>query len=161
MPLPAATYDATQTVVGRQSILVLTPSSGDALNLLVSVLEVDAQLDLGRNKAPGASNGVPYTARVWEKGRAEMLKVETEELEKVNAFLGSLSGKKDGNCTAYIRDPDDAANTVAYKTDNFACSIYRDPASIRMSGDDTSKATIIIESRKDGPITFTKDASTA
>lgn len=159
--LPTATYDAAQTVVGRQSILVLTPASGSAVNLLVKLLDFDGSLELGRNQAPGASNGPAFTSRVWEKSRAEMLKVETDELDKVITFLGSLTGLKLGTCTAYIRDPEDAAATVAYKSDDFACAIYRDPASIRFSGDDTSKVTLIIESRKDGAIAWSKDASTA
>ena len=158
MLLPSASYDATKTVAGRQSILVITPSGGSALNLLVKLLDFDGSLELGRNSAPGASNGPAFTARVWEKSRTEMLKVETEEIEKINTLLGSLTGLKHGTCTAYIRDPDDAASKVAYKSDDFACSIYRDPASMRFSGDDLTKITLIIESRKDGAITWTADA---
>lgn len=157
MPLPTATYDAAQTIAGRQSIVSITPAGGSAVHLLVKLLDYDGTLELARNQAPGASNGPVFTARVWEKSRAEFLKVETEEIEKVKTLLGSLTGLKHGTCTARIRDPEDTAAIVAMQSDDFACSVYRDPASVRFSGDDLAKVTLVIESRKDGAITWTKD----
>ncbi|MEK7767876.1 MAG: hypothetical protein AAB368_16720, partial [bacterium] len=74
--------------------------------------------------------------------------------------LGSLTGKKDGTCTAWVRDPDDAAATAALKTDDFACSIYRE-GDLRFGEQGEAVTTLVIESRKDGAITFSADASTA
>ncbi len=158
MPLPAATFDPTKEVVGRSSILDFTINAVHTL-LLVEFISHDPGLELSRASAPGANNGPSFTSKVWEKSRAEKLKARSREIQKVNAFLGSLSGIKKGTCTAYIRDPDDAANTVAEKTDDFACAIYRDPAEASFSADGPAEVTLIIESMKDGPITWTDDAA--
>lgn len=157
MALPTATYDKAKTVVGRQSILTLTIATV-ATHLLGKVVDYDPTLELGRNQAPGAGGAPARTARVWEKSIAEIVKFETDEIEKVRALLGSFVGKKDGTCTLYVRDPDDAANKVAYKSDDFPCAIYRDPATIRFSGDNPSTVTLMIESTKDGAIAWVKDA---
>lgn len=159
--LPAATHLKADTLVGRQTIINVAFAAGDPVNLLVSIVDIDAILEILRNKAPGADNGPTYTQRAWESDRSEMIKAETDEIAKVISILGSLSGRKDATVTVYIRDPKDAANTVAYKSDAFACSVYRDPASIRVSSAAASRTTLIFESHKDGPIAWSKDASTA
>lgn len=152
MPLPSATYDKTKTVVGRKSILAITIATV-VTNLLGKVVDYDPNVEIGRNQRPGTT-GPATTARTWDKAITEIVKFETDEVEKVRALLGSFVGKKDGTCTAYIVDPDDASGKVAYKSDDFPCSIYRDNATIRFSGDDTSKVTLVIESTKDGAITW-------
>jgi hypothetical protein len=160
MPLPTATYDPTKTIVGRQLIVSITIAAAST-HFLAQLASYDPAAELGRLLAPGASNGPAYTARVWQKSIAEVFKVETEEVEKVRALLGSFVGLKTGTCTIYIRDPDDAANTVAYKSDDFACTIYRDPATISFGGDNPSKVMLVIESNKDGAISWDDDASVA
>ncbi len=158
MPMATPTFDPTKTVVGRNSIVTIT-IGGAPTNLLGKLMDYVGTLDLGRLLAPGASNGPAYTARVWEKSRAEFLKFEVKEISKLITLLGSLSGKKDGTCTAWVRDPDDAADTAALKTDDFACSIYAE-GDMRFNEQGEAVRTLVIESRKDGPITFTADAST-
>lgn len=160
MPLPTATFDPTKTIVGRQLIISITIAAVTT-NFLASLAAYDPAAELGRLVAPGASGGPSYTARVWQKSIGEMLKVETAEIEKVRSLLGSFVGLKSGTCTIYVRDPDDAANTVAYKSDDFACAIYRDPSTINMGGDAASQVTLVIESNKDGAIAWDDDASTA
>lgn len=160
MPLPTATFDPTKTIVGRQLIVSLTISAVTT-NFLAKVASYEPAAEQGRLQAPGASNGPAFTARVWQKSIAEIIKIETEEVEKVRALLGSFVGQKTGTCTIYIRDPDDAANTVAYKSDDFACTIYRDAGAIGFGGDDASKVMLVIESNKDGAIAWDDDASTA
>lgn len=160
MPLPNATFDPTKTIVGRQ-LIISTTIAAVTTNFLASLAAYDPTAELGRAQAPGANNGPAYTARQWVKSIGELFKVETAEVEKVRALLGSFVGLKSGTCTIYIRDPDDAANTVAYKSDDFACSIYRDPGTINFGGDGESKVMLCIESNKDGPIAWDDDASTA
>ena len=159
MPMATPTFDPAASVVGRNSIITLTIAAA-ATSLLGKLLDYQGTLELGRLLAPGASNGPVYTARIWEKSRAEILKFETREISKVITLLGSLTGKKDGTCTAWVRDPDDAAATAALKTDDFACSIYRE-GDLRFGEQGEAVTTLVIESRKDGAITFSADASTA
>lgn len=159
MPLPIATFDPTKTIVGRQLIISITIAAATT-NFLASLAAYDPTAELGRLMAPGASNGPSFTARVWQKSIGELFKVETAEVEKVRALLGSFVGLKSGTCTIYVRDPDDAADTVAYKSDNFACAIYRDPSTINLGGDAESKVMLCIESNKDGAIAWDDDAST-
>lgn len=156
--MAAPTFDPTKTVVGRNSIITITIAAA-ATSLLGKLMDFQGNLDLGRLMAPGAANGPAFTARVWEKSRAEFLKFEVREISKVITLLGSLSGKKDGTCTAWVRDPDDAANTAALGTDDFACSIYLE-GDMRFNEQGEAVRTLVIESRKDGAITFTPDAST-
>jgi hypothetical protein len=158
--LPTATYDPTKTVVGRQCIVSLTIAAAST-HFLAQVASYDPTVELGRLLAPGASNGPAFTARVWQKAVAEVFKFETEEVEKVRSLLGSFVGLKTGTCTIYIRDPEDAAATVAYKSDDFACAIYRDPATISFGGDNPAKVMLVMESLKDGAIAWDDDASTA
>jgi hypothetical protein len=156
MALPTATFDITKMLVGRQSIIDITIATVHTI-LLVEYVGHTPGLELGRAQAPGASAGPAYTARVWEKARAEMLKFRTKEIKKVNVLLGSLAGVKTGSCTAYIRDPADLATKVAEKTDDFACAIYRDSGEAAMSGDNPTELTLVLESLKDGAITFSDD----
>ena len=158
MPMATPTFDPTKTIAGRNSIITITISAV-ATSLLGKLIDYQGTLELGRLLAPGASNGPVYTARVWEKSRTEFLKFEVREISKLITLLGSLTGKKDGTCTAWIRDPDDAASTAALGTDDFACSIHRE-GDMRFSEQGEAVTTLVIESRKDGPITFTPDAST-
>lgn len=160
MPLPSATFDPSKTIVGRQLIVSVTIAAVTT-NFLAQLAAYDPVAELGRLQSPGASNGPAYTSRVWQRSIGEMFKIETEEVEKVRALLGSFVGLKSGTCTIYVRDPDDAANTVAYKSDDFACAIYRDPGTINFGGDAASKVMLCIESNKDGAIAWDDDASVA
>lgn len=134
-------------------------ASGPVTNLLVDYVGDRGSLDLGRMMAPGANNGPAHTSRVWTKSRAELLAFRTKEIKKVIALLGSLTGIIEGSCTAYVRDPDDVTDVVALKSDDFPCSIYRDPAEIAHGRDNPSEVTLIIESLKDGPIDWDADAA--
>jgi hypothetical protein len=156
--LPVATYDATSSVVGRQSILSLTIATV-VTNLLVNYVGHDPGLTMGETQAPGA-NGPTFTDRMWEKERKEILKFKTKEVKKVITLLGSLSGSKSGTCTAIVRDPNDVAGTsVALKTDDFPCTVFVDTGEEVFSGDNPTELTIVVRSHKDGPVTFTADAT--
>ncbi|MBM3852448.1 MAG: hypothetical protein FJ399_04750 [Verrucomicrobia bacterium] len=158
MPMATPTFDPTLTITGRNSIITLT-IGGTPTSLLGKLLDYQRNLDMGRLMAPGASNGPVYTARTWVKSRVEIFKFEVRELSKLITLLGSMAGKKDGTCTVWVRDPDDAANVAALKTDDFACSVYAE-GDVRFGEQGESVATLVIESRKDGDITFTPDAAT-
>lgn len=134
-------------------------AAGSTTSLLVQLVDFDGSLDLGRMMMPGAANGPAFTARIWDKSRTEVLKLKTKEVKKVITLLGSLTGKKDGTCTAYIRDVDDLAGKSALLSDAFACTLYRDPATVGF-GADASEVTLCFESRKDGAIAWSQDAST-
>jgi hypothetical protein len=157
MAFPTVTTDATKTVASRESIVQVTISAA-ATPLLVQFVDFDGSLDLRRLMFPGASNGPAYVARIWEASRGEILKVKTKEVKKVLTLLGSFTGKKDGTCTAYIRDVDDISTKAALLSDDFACTIYRDPATVGF-GNDAAEVTLCIESRKDGAIAWTQDAT--
>lgn len=129
-----------------------------------TVLRVDylgdaGTLELGDLMAPGADNGPAYSARNWERSRSELYRFRCKEVKKVIALLGGLTGRKSGACTLYVRDPDDAADKVALRSDEgFPCSLYRDTAEVTHSGDNPSEVTLIVKSHKDGQITWTPDA---
>jgi hypothetical protein len=160
--IPAVSHDKAKTVIGRKSVLIITPAGGAAKNYLVDFLTDGASTDIGRYQAPGSANGPAYTPKTWEKSIAEMWKFRTKELKKVIADFGSLNFHKAGTATMIIRDPDDAANKAALVSEeNFPCSIYRDPSEIQHSGDNPSEITIVIESHKDGRVSIVPDGDTA
>ena len=158
MAFPAVTFDPTKVVVSRQSIIQVTIAAV-ATPLLVEYVGFDGASELGRMMAPGASNGPAFTAKVWEKSRSEILKVKTKEIKKVLTLMGGLTGKKDGTCTAYIRGDDDVSTKAALLSDDFAMSIYRDPATAAFEGANPAEVTLCIESRKDGVIAWSQDAT--
>jgi hypothetical protein len=158
MLIPTATFDDAETVVGRQSIIQITPTGGSAANLLVDFVSHDPGLELADYQAPGASNGPAYTPRSWEKSRKEVMKFRTKQIGKVISLLGSLSAKKTGTCLALIRDPADETGKVRLSTDAFACTVCRDPGEASFSPDSPTEITLVVASNKDGPITFTKNA---
>lgn len=159
MAIPAATFDKLKTLAARQSIIAFTPTGGNETILLVDYVGDTGSMDIGRLMAPGAANGPAFTARSWPKSRAEMVRFRCKEIKKIPALLGGLTGHKTGTGAVYLRDPDDAANTVGLMSDAaLPCSLYRDPTEIAHSGDNVSEVTLILESHKDGPITWTPDA---
>lgn len=129
-------------------------ASGPVTDLLVEYLSHAPGLATASAQAPGAGNNPAYIGAVWETERSEMLKFRCKEIPKVITMLGSLSGLKNGSSQAYIRDPRDVA-TVALITDAFASTVYRDPAEAEFSKANPTEVTIVVQSRKDGPIEFT------
>jgi hypothetical protein len=160
--LPAVTHDKTKTVIGRKSVLIITPAGGAAKNYLVDYLGDGGALDVGRYTAPGADNGPAFTPETWLKSRSELFRFRTKEIKKIIADFGSLNFHTSATATMIVRDPRDAANKAALVSEaNFACSVYRDPAEVAHSGDNPSEITIVIESHKDGAITWTPDGDTS
>jgi hypothetical protein len=158
--LPNNSFDKAKTVVGRQSVIGITIAASEKVYLVDFVGDGGA-IDVARMQAPGAGNGLSFTARTWSKSRTELWKFRTKEIKRVIADFGSLTFHKAGTVTLFIRDPDDAANKVALLSETgFVASIYRDPTEIAHSGDNPSEITIVIESHKDGAVTFTADGDT-
>lgn len=159
MSVPAAVFEVLKTITTRQAILVLTPTGGSATNLLVDNFSDVSQLTVGRTGGIGASNGPAYTASAHVSNRAEMYRARTKEIKKIVTAFGGLSFFKTGTCTIFKRDPRDATDVVALKSeDTFACAFYRDAAEIAGSPAGADEITIMIESLKDGEITWSPDA---
>ncbi len=162
MPLPAATYTKTNTVVGNQCILEITPpgEAPVAILFLSNNLTERPNLAIARHDAPGANNGPAFTARTWVQSRGEAFALRTTEVKKVLTLLGGMTGHRTGDTAKfYIRDQTDAAGKVALLSDAFPCSIYRDPAEAAFGPANPAEVTIIIESLKDGPVAWTPDAN--
>lgn len=159
--LPAASVDPTKVVVGRQSIIQTKVATVTSV-FLTEYLGDAGALDVGRAMLPGANNGPAFVSQTWAKSRTQVYKFRSKEPKKVIAAYGSLNFHIPvATATMFIRDPKDAANTVALLSEeDFACSIYRDPAEIAHSGDNPSEVTICIEAHKDGPVTLTPDGAT-
>lgn len=105
------------------------------------------------------AKGALRPARKWVKEGAESFVFEVDELKRVPAelFDGALSGIKEGTCTIWKPDPDDASGKVALKSDtDFKCDITRDGD---LNFEDVNTASISINSRKAGDVQFTPDAT--
>jgi hypothetical protein len=133
-------------------------ADGPATTLQVDYLSDGGSMELGELMAPGADNGPAYSSRNWERSRSELYRFRSKEVKKIRELLGGLTGRVAGTVTLYVRDPDDAPDTVAMLSDAFPASVYRDPAEIAYSGDNTAEVTLIVKSHKDGPVAWTEDA---
>lgn len=164
MAFPSVTYSPTDVVIGHTSLILLTPSVGTAVPLKCKVLDYDGENELLRKKFPD-TDGVARVRAVRRSGATEMFLVETREYKKLVTLLGGAMTKPVDFSTAqvWIRDYDDAATKTALKTDAFSATVYRQNGANRFEaagGDDAgTPIVLVIESTKDGDVTFTIDAT--
>ena len=167
MALPSVTFSKSDVVIGHTSILQLISTGGSptTTNLRCKVLDYDGSNEKLRVKFPTAADGVKRTRRVRRIAASEMLVLEISEWKKLVTLLGGklVDCVEMTSAQLWVLDQDDASGSVAMKTDAFACSIYLEDGKKRFEaagGDDAgTKGVLIVESIKDGDITFTNDAS--
>jgi len=158
--LPTATFDPTGVVIGRKSLITITPTGGTATSLLVDYVSHNGGLTMGFYEAPGAAQGAAFVAGNWEKSRAELFKFKCKEISKL-ITLGLMSGSVVATAQLFIRDPKDAVSTVAILSEAFACTIFRDTGDAAFEAANPAEVTITIQSNKDGAVTLTHAGATA
>jgi len=151
----SATKGGSAIAVGTSTVGVFQP---------VSVFEVadltdDPEQETKSLERPDAA-GVLRKVRTVETKANEKWTFGLDEVKRLlEVFSGSLRGRKNATCTLWVPDPDDAANTVALKSEtDFSCTITRD-GSMKFGSQEFSKAAIKIESNKLGNVTWTADAA--
>lgn len=157
--LPETTFDDTNMVLGRHSIIVFTPAGGGgAKEFLVDYLAHLGTLDVGSAQGIG-TGGVAFTAKSWARASDDVFRFRSREIKKLITAFGSLAFFARGTCELFIRDPEDATGKVALLSEAFACSIYRDPAEAEMSPANPAECTIVVQSLTDDPVELTPDAT--
>lgn len=160
--LPSTTFSAANMVVGRRSIIVFTPpgEEPEPVELLVDYLSHLSAVEVGSAQGLGGS-GVSRTKRSWQRSRDEKFRFRCREIKKIIESFDSLTFFAKGTCTLFIRDPDDAEDTVALLSEDFACSIYRDPAEAQISGAAPTEITIVVQALTPAPVVLTPDGDTS
>lgn len=148
--------------VGGVALTPGTSSAGAFQPVLVfeaAKLEDDPEQEIKTLSRPDARGVMRAVRGVRTKGQ-EKWTFELDEVKRLlPLFSGALIGVKSGTCTLWIPDVDDASGKCALKSENdFACQVSRD-GKMGHGGGDFSKATIKIESRKAGDVTWTADAT--
>jgi hypothetical protein len=159
MSLPSAPFDTAKSIFAGLAIIELTPTGGTKVvfesRLLTSKLEQEIK-DISRPD----SKGVLRKVRTVLTKQQESFTFEIDEAKRLlDIFANSLAGRVTGVCTLWLPDPDDLTGKIALKSEvGFACTITRD-GDMPFGNSEFAKATINLESNKQGPITWTADAS--
>lgn len=160
MALPTSPFDTTKSIYAGLSIISLKiPAGGSAVIFEARKLEQPIDQTEKSIEMPDSA-GVLRKVRTVLTNHQESFSFELVEPKRLlSIFSNSLSGRKTGTCTLYIPDPNDASGKVALTSEtDFACTVTRDGA-ITFGDADFTKATIKIESNKQGAITWTADAN--
>lgn len=160
--VPTATTYKLSATKGGAAIAVGTSSVG--VQQPVSVFEVTDLTDSPEQEMkyldrPDAA-GVLRHARSVEIRANERWMFGLDEVKRLlEVFSGALRGRKNATCTLWVPDPDQAAGTVALKSEtDFSVVVTRD-GDVKFGGSEFSKATIKVESLKAGNVTWSADAA--
>jgi hypothetical protein len=155
--LPSCPFDAAKTIFAGLSIVQLKIGE-TTLIFEASQLDDDPEQETKSLPRPDAK-GVLHNARTVETKANEKWTFGLDEVKRLlDIFGGTLRGRKEATVTLWVPDPDDETGTVALKSeDDFPGTVTRD-GKITFGNSDFSKATIKIESRKVGDVTWTADA---
>lgn len=121
-------------------------------------LEDDPESEMKYLDRPDARGRLRH-ARGVETKAFEKWMFDLDEVKRVlEIFSGKMRGRKNGTCTLWIPDPDDATGKVALKSEaDFPVIVSRD-GKITHGDSNFSKAVIKIESSADDDVSWTKDA---
>jgi hypothetical protein len=155
--LPTSPFDAAKSIFAGLSVIQLkigqTPLVFEAPQL-----DDDPEQETKSLPRPDAK-GVLRNARTVETKANEKWTFGLDEVKRLlDIFNGALRGRVDCTATLWIPDPDDESGKIALKSEeDFPCTVTRD-GKLTFGNSDFSKATIKIESRKSGNVTWTADA---
>ncbi|EIP96875.1 hypothetical protein OpiT1DRAFT_01302 [Opitutaceae bacterium TAV1] len=160
MALPAVNFDPSKTIIPTKTYAVWTPAGGGAtaVPLIGKIANYEQTLDTVKREAPGTDN-LLRADRIVAIRQTEILKLELEDVKLLGEVFGDgrFSGLKNGKVKFYITDPDDALNTAAIITNEFACSVTLD-GGMGLTANEVTKATLAFEAKE--PVEFEVDAST-
>lgn len=151
----AATKGGAAIAVGTSTVGVFAPVSV----FEVATLDDDPEQEVKYLKRPDAK-GKLRTARSVETSATEKWMFALDEVKRLlEVFDGKLRGRKSATCTMWIPDPDDAAGTVALKSQaDFPCTVSRD-GKLTFGGSEFSKSSIKLESTHTDDVSWTADAA--
>lgn len=155
--LPSAPFNAALSIFNGLSIIQLK-IGGTTLVFEATKLEDNPTQEVKSLERPGFDGVLRKVRDVRTKGYEEYT-FDLQEVKRLPAiFGGALIGAVAATATLWIPDVADPSGTVALQSEaDFACLVSRD-GKMAHGGGNYSEATIKIESRKKGDITWTKDA---
>jgi hypothetical protein len=158
----ANTFKLSATYGGTAIDITLDGTAGVFAKLFIfesKMLEDSGSDEMKALEWPDAK-GVVRPRRMIRSKSAESFKFESPEIKKLlPLFGGATKGRKNGLCTLWIPDPDDADSVCALKSEtDFPCTIKRD-GTLTHGNSDYSNATLIVDSLKNGEVLWDADAA--
>lgn len=157
MPLPSSPFAKAKSIYAGLCIVEFTPDGGSAVTFETKMLTQGLEQETKDIELPDAK-GVLRKVRTVLVKQQESFTFELMEVKRLlDIFGNAMAGRVTGICTLYIPDPDDATGKLSLKSETgFACTITRD-GNVDFGNGDFSKATIKVESNKQGAISWTPD----
>ena len=156
--LPSVTATPGDTIIGRKVVFAHLPTAGTQKNFLCTVADYKRDVQTLPRKAVDGTSGLIITDRdpVIEVSEEITLGFDEIGADALALFFNATSST--GTSRLWIKDPDDASNTAALLTNEFA-------STVRMAGagsfrrDQYFDYTVTVKAL--APITWTRDGSTA
>jgi len=153
--LPNVNPDPTKTIVGQGCQFSFLVSGGTQKNYKGKISIEYAEPEKVERKVP-STGGALIVDRTVILSRTLSAKLTVDEFSTDNLiFLNSVS--QSGTGRLWIRDPDDAANTVALLSNEFNCVVS---ASGSIAFDQATFAEFTVNIEINGTFTLTADGST-
>jgi hypothetical protein len=153
--LPSVSPVPGNTIVAQTIIFALLPTAGSQLNFRVKAVAISSNRTMLDRKV--ASAGVLIKDRSMVIENAQQIRLTFDEFDA--NFFAEFVNKVQvaGTGRLWIKDPDDAANTAAWLSNEFSC-VARLEGEIPFAMDAYAEATVVLELT--GALTFTRDGST-
>lgn len=159
MPIPATlpviTASPGDTIVGQKNIFGFLETAGIQKNFRCKEISFTRGVDKIERKIPDA-DGSLITDRVVITGKKISFKVTLDEFT-ADTMIFFNSAQKVGSGRFWMKDPDDAANTAALISNEFACTVYLD-GDVSFKPDAFSEFSLTVEIT--GAFTLTRDGAT-
>jgi hypothetical protein len=159
--VPVTTFVPTNTIIPAKAWLVITGGSTSPTTLIGKVADYTSNIETVERDVPQA-NGALMPDRVTPKKQVDGIKFETEDVLAIAAIFGSVSNAflTGAGVTAelFVRDPEDAALTIALHAAPFACDIKLE-GGLNLKGGEVTKATVIVNAHV--PIVIMGDVTTS
>ena len=150
--LPTVTVDPTDTILGSEIIFAFLPSGGSQENFRAKVADLTPDVQKLERKAPDA-NGLLVTDRTVVTGQKWTLRLTSDEFNtSFIAYINTIY--RTGTGKLWVVDPDDAANTASFLSNEFNCTCSPS-GSMSMGAEQFTEGAIDVDIN--GTFTITRD----
>lgn len=157
---PTTAFDATKIARLVKAFAVFTPTGGAAVTIVGKVVDLDGKTTVIDRKIPDSAGINRADSHFATEAEESVTLTDIEEIDTILTLIGGLTGLPRGSVQFFLIDPRDAANTVRYLSDAFACAVQRD-GTIKGDNAVSKNPTLKFLSEKSGAITWTPAGATS